>query len=165
MTLLSPKRGKRQVGRPAITCIDQLCRDTECLPNDLPALLQDRDGWNDRLVDARDSSTWWWWWWWWWYEMDLDLDTGKVNTFLFNFLLHPPPPPSPLHWSPTGINPPQGPSPYPLSFCYPFDTFLIGKMFRFLRGSLSKNRPLNFAWKIILPETHLASGRLYRDYN
>ena len=33
-----------------------------------------------------------------------------------------------------------------------------------LRGCLSKNRPLNFAWKIILPET-LASERLYRDYN
>ena len=35
---------------------------------------------------------------------------------------------------------------------------------RGLRGCLSKNRPLNFAWKIILPET-LASERLYRDYN
>ena len=33
-----------------------------------------------------------------------------------------------------------------------------------LRGFLSKNRPLNFAGKIILPET-LASERLYRDYN
>ena len=43
-------------------------------------------------------------------------------------------PSSPRHWSPTGIDPPQGPSPYPLSFCYPCDTFLIGKMFRFLRA-------------------------------
>ena len=34
----------------------------------------------------------------------------------------------------------------------------------YLRGCLSKNHPLNFAWKIILPET-LASERLYRDYN
>ena len=33
-----------------------------------------------------------------------------------------------------------------------------------LRGCLSKNRPLNLAWKIILPET-LASESLYRDYN
>ena len=32
-----------------------------------------------------------------------------------------------------------------------------------LRGCLSKNRPLNFAWKIILPQT-LASERLYWDY-
>ena len=34
----------------------------------------------------------------------------------------------------------------------------------YLRGSVSKNRPLNFAWNIIWPET-LASERLYRDYN
>ena len=34
----------------------------------------------------------------------------------------------------------------------------------YLKGCLSKNRPLNFAWKINLPET-LASERLYRDYN
>ena len=33
-----------------------------------------------------------------------------------------------------------------------------------LRGCLGKNRTLNFAWKIILPET-LASERLYPDYN
>ena len=33
-----------------------------------------------------------------------------------------------------------------------------------LRGCLSKIRPLNFAWKTILPET-LASERLYRDHN
>ena len=26
----------------------------------LPALLQDRDGWRDRLMNARASSTWWW---------------------------------------------------------------------------------------------------------
>ena len=34
----------------------------------------------------------------------------------------------------------------------------------YLRGCLSKNCPLNFTWKIILPET-LATERLYRDYN
>ena len=33
-----------------------------------------------------------------------------------------------------------------------------------IRGCLSKNRPLDFAWKIVLPET-LASERLYREYN
>ena len=33
-----------------------------------------------------------------------------------------------------------------------------------LRGSLSKNRPLNFVWKIMLPET-LESERLYQNYN
>ena len=70
LLLWSPNHGKRRVGRPAITYIDQLCRDTGCLLNDLPALLQDSDGWSDRLVNARAISTWWWrWWrWWWWME-------------------------------------------------------------------------------------------------
>ena len=48
----SPNHGKRRAGNPAITYIDQLCRDTECLPNDFLALLQDRDGWLDRLMNA-----------------------------------------------------------------------------------------------------------------
>ena len=51
---------KRRVGRHAITYLDQLCRDTGYLPNDLPTLLQDRDEWSDRLMNARASSTWWW---------------------------------------------------------------------------------------------------------
>ena len=41
---------------------------------------------------------------------------------------------------------------------------LSSSVFEALRGCLNKNRPLNFARKIILPET-LASERLYRDYN
>ena len=46
----TPNYGKWRAGCPAITYIDQLCRDKGCLPNDLPALLQDRDGWRDRLA-------------------------------------------------------------------------------------------------------------------
>ena len=53
LLLWLPNHGKRRVGRPAITNIDQLCRDTGCLPNDLPALLQDRDEWLDRHINAR----------------------------------------------------------------------------------------------------------------
>ena len=60
LLLWSPNHGTRWVGRPAITYIDQLCRDAGCLPNDLPALLQDRDGRSDRLMNASASSTWWW---------------------------------------------------------------------------------------------------------
>ena len=60
LLLWSPNYGKRRVGRPAITYIDQLCRDTGYLPNDLPTLLQDRDGWSDILMNARATSTWWW---------------------------------------------------------------------------------------------------------
>ena len=44
-------------------------------------------------------------------------------------------------------------------FCH---FFLDGNWFDYLlRGCLSKNHPLNFAWKIILPET-LATERLYQ---
>ena len=85
LLLWSPNHGKRRVGRPAITYIDlaspadilrrgegtrdarlrmsageaniELCRDAGCLPNDLPALLQDRDGRSDRLINASASST------------------------------------------------------------------------------------------------------------
>ena len=85
LLLWSPNHGKRRVDRPAITYIDlaspadilrrgegtrdvrlrmsageaniEHCRDTGCLPNDLPALLQDRDGRSDRLMNASASST------------------------------------------------------------------------------------------------------------
>ena len=53
LLLWSPSRGRRRVGHPAITYIDQICRDKGCLPNDLPALLQDCDGWHDKLMNAR----------------------------------------------------------------------------------------------------------------
>ena len=42
LLLWSPKTrnyGKRRVGRPAITYIDQLCRDTGCLSNDPPCFV------------------------------------------------------------------------------------------------------------------------------
>ena len=85
LLLWSPNHGKRWVGRPAITYIDlaspadilrrgegtrdarlgmssgeakiELCRDAGCLPNYLPAWLQDRDGRSDRLMNASASST------------------------------------------------------------------------------------------------------------
>ena len=53
----APNHGKRRVGRPAITYIGQLCGDAGFLPNDLPALMQDRDGRSDRLMNASASST------------------------------------------------------------------------------------------------------------
>ena len=52
LLLWSPSRGRRRVGHPAITYIDQLCRDKGCPPNNLPALLQDGDGWRDGLMIA-----------------------------------------------------------------------------------------------------------------
>ena len=60
LLLWAPRYGKTRVGRPAITYIDQLSRDTGCLPEDLATLMQDRNGWRDRL-NVRASSTRWWW--------------------------------------------------------------------------------------------------------
>lgn len=50
------RRGVRRAGRPATNYIDQLYSDTEYHPNDLPFLMQNRDGWCDRLVNVRASS-------------------------------------------------------------------------------------------------------------
>ena len=55
LLLWSPRHGKNRPGRPATTYIDQHCRDMECTPDDLPALMQDRDEWRDRL-HVRASS-------------------------------------------------------------------------------------------------------------
>ena len=60
LLLWSPRHGKNRPGCPSTTYIYQLCRDMECTPDDLPALMQDRDEWRDRL-HVRVSSTGWWW--------------------------------------------------------------------------------------------------------
>ena len=57
LLLRSPDHGKRRVGCPTIIYINQPCRDKGCLPNALPALLKDRNGWNNRLMNAGASST------------------------------------------------------------------------------------------------------------
>ena len=56
LLLWTPRHGQTRVGRPAITYIDQLCRDTGYLAEDLATLMQDRNGWRDRL-NVRASST------------------------------------------------------------------------------------------------------------
>lgn len=38
--------GARQTDHPTVTYIDQLCYDTECLPNDIVTLIRDQDGWH-----------------------------------------------------------------------------------------------------------------------
>ena len=42
-----------------------LCEDTGCSPEDLPAAMNDREKWRERVRDIRASGTTWWWWWWW----------------------------------------------------------------------------------------------------
>ena len=38
-----PTHGRAKAGRPARTCIQQLCEDTECSPEDLPEAMNDRE--------------------------------------------------------------------------------------------------------------------------
>ena len=57
-TLLWSQRHDHQgVGRPHKTFIDQLCQDTGCNPEELPAAMEDRKGWRIRVKEARATST------------------------------------------------------------------------------------------------------------
>ena len=59
-----PTYGRAKAGRPAGTCIQQLCKDTGCSPEDLLEAMNNREKWRERSRDIRDSGTTWWWWWW-----------------------------------------------------------------------------------------------------
>ena len=63
--LWTPTYSQAKAGRPARTYIQQLCEDTGCNPEDLPAAMNDREKWRVRVRDIRAGSTTWWWWWWW----------------------------------------------------------------------------------------------------
>ena len=63
--LWTPAYGRSKAGRPARTCIQQLCEDTGCSPEDLPEAMNDRETWCERVRDIRTSGTTRWWWWWW----------------------------------------------------------------------------------------------------
>ena len=49
--------GRAKAGRPARTCIQQLCEDTGCCPEDLPDAMKDREKWRERVKDIRATST------------------------------------------------------------------------------------------------------------
>ena len=55
--LWKPTHGHAGIGRPPTTFIDQLCRDTGCNPNELPAAMDDRIRWRNRVEETRASST------------------------------------------------------------------------------------------------------------
>ena len=41
---------------------EQLCADTGCSPENLLAIMDDREGWQERVRDIRaNGATWWWW--------------------------------------------------------------------------------------------------------
>ena len=41
------------MGRPAMTYIDQLCEDAGCSAEDLPGAMNDREGWREIVMDIR----------------------------------------------------------------------------------------------------------------
>ena len=46
--LWTPTYGRVKAGRPAGTCIQQLCEDTGCIPEDLPEARNDREKWREK---------------------------------------------------------------------------------------------------------------------
>ena len=62
--LWAPSHGRAMVGRPARTYIQQLCADTGGSMKDLRGVMDDRNGWGERIREIRAGSMTWWWWWW-----------------------------------------------------------------------------------------------------
>ena len=62
--LRTPTHGRAKAGWPARTYTQQLCEDTRCSPDDLLRVMNDREGWRERVRDIRaDGMTRWSWWW------------------------------------------------------------------------------------------------------
>ena len=53
----TPTYGRAKAGRPARTYIQQLCEDTGCSLEDLPAAINDREKWRERVKDIRACGT------------------------------------------------------------------------------------------------------------
>ena len=51
VVLWTPSHSREKVGRPAWTYIQQLCEDTGCNPEDVPEVMNDREGWRERIRD------------------------------------------------------------------------------------------------------------------
>ena len=65
--------GRAKEGRPARTYIRQFCVDAGCSLEDLPAAMDDRDGWRGRVRDIRAGCVTWWW----------DINTATIIMILF----------------------------------------------------------------------------------
>ena len=57
--LWTPKHGHTRAGHPERTYITQLSEDCNCLPEDLPNLMDERNDWRARVMSIRASSTSW----------------------------------------------------------------------------------------------------------
>ena len=57
----NPSHGPTKAGQPTRTYIQQLCADTACDVEDLPEVMDNREGWQERVRDiCADGATWWW---------------------------------------------------------------------------------------------------------
>ena len=53
---MTPSHGLAKSERPARAYIQQFCADTGCSLEDLPGVMDDRDGWRERVREIRVSS-------------------------------------------------------------------------------------------------------------
>ena len=81
----TPSYGRKKVGQPARTYIQQLCEDTGCSPEDQPEAMNDREKWRESVRDIRAGGTSWWWWWWYIYIV---LSDGNSNLVWVSIQLH-----------------------------------------------------------------------------
>ena len=57
----TPSHGWAKAGRPARSCIQQLCADTGRSLDYLPGAMDDREGWRERVREIRAGGVTWWW--------------------------------------------------------------------------------------------------------
>ena len=63
--LWTPTHGHTSVGQSEKTYTHHISADTGCSLEDLPGVIDDRDGWWERFRElCAVSATWWWSWWW-----------------------------------------------------------------------------------------------------
>ena len=51
-----PSHGRAKAGQPARTYVQQLCADTGCSLEDLPGVMDKRDGWRERVKEIHAGS-------------------------------------------------------------------------------------------------------------
>ena len=54
---MDPSNGQARAWRPALTYIQQICKDTGCSPEDLAEAMNNREEWRERVTDIRAGGT------------------------------------------------------------------------------------------------------------
>ena len=60
--LWTPSHGQAKAGQPARAYILQLCANTGCSLEDLLEVMDDREGWQEKVREIRAGGETWWWW-------------------------------------------------------------------------------------------------------